>query len=63
MLDDLVTDHSVQVDYFGRGDSLRPNMAVELGLDGTERFDLVASGPRWPHLPATLGHRDSVPRL
>ena len=38
-----------------------------LGLDGTERFDLVASGPLRPHLPATLGierrdgRRDSVP--
>ena len=41
--------------------------AEALGLDGTERFDLVASGPLRPHRPATLGierrdgRRDSVP--
>jgi aconitate hydratase len=38
-----------------------------LGLDGTERFDLVASGPLRPRFPATLGierrdgRRESVP--
>jgi aconitate hydratase len=41
--------------------------AESLGLDGTERFDLVASGPLRPRLPATLGierrdgRRDAVP--
>ncbi|HNN61092.1 MAG TPA: aconitase family protein, partial [Leptospiraceae bacterium] len=40
---DLVIDHSVQVDYFGSGDALKKNMAVEFERN-RERYEFLKWG-------------------
>lgn len=40
---DLVIDHSVQVDYFGRADALRLNMEIEFGRN-SERYQFLKWG-------------------